>query len=376
MKTFMFNLFFVFCFLQGALSQKAVFKVNSLAELDYSATAIQFKNRATGMFVVLKPDPRGGGALEGNVNPDGTPWHFYQAAGAARNNVEIKRSGFAGFNWSDYPVRSKESAFIAWNHAKRFPNTTSPKPPHAWFLEDAGNGFFRIKLSNGKCMQLMPGMHLYIRGSKGPKIITMPFDKNEQHQQWEIYTNKPKSFAPDVTSANPHGVWDFGYGIVGGDFNRFTRKVEKGTVLSWQGKNSWQGVYQNKGNANVNMSQGLVFKPGELVMHPANTPDHLAKIRFISPADGKYKIDVKWTAIDHQAKKIWTWVYTNAASLHGNASSFKEVHTKGMQGYNSSIVVNKTIVLKKGEIVSFEVGNSGDSFSDDSAQTELKITRL
>ena len=165
-------------------------KLESLDALDVTATAVQFKNVATGQFIVLRPDPRGGGSLEGGGAPSPTPWYFYQAAGAERNNVEVKRKPVDGFNWSNYDLRTDEASFIAWNHAKRHPSAAAPSAPHDWFLEELGAGIFGIKWRNGESLQLMPDLRLFIRDSSGPKIISRATEVGNRYQQWEIWTNR------------------------------------------------------------------------------------------------------------------------------------------------------------------------------------------
>lgn len=167
-------------------------KLASLAGLDVSATAVQFKNVATGQFIVLRPDPRGGGSLEGGGAPSPTSWYFYQAAGAAPNNIEVKRTPVAGFNWSSYDLRTEEASFVAWNHAKRQPNATAPAAPHAWFIEQVEPGIFWLGTSAGEVLQLMPELRLYIRGSEGPKLITRALEPGNRYQQWEIWADRVK----------------------------------------------------------------------------------------------------------------------------------------------------------------------------------------
>ena len=87
--------------------------------------------------------------------------------------------------------------------------------------------------------------------------------------------------------------------------------VRKSTGIIWGGKESWKGAYFNAGDKDMVMGEGFVVKPGMVVLHPGNTADHLSKIKFTAPADGVYKVDVKFTAIDNAAKKSWAWVFTN-----------------------------------------------------------------
>lgn len=164
--------------------------INYLSDLDLSAEVIQFQNVATGEYIVLRPDPRGGGALEANANPDPIGWYFYQGQGAETYNIEVKRKGIDGFNWSNYDNADDNKAFIAWNHAKRAPNATTPVPPHDFYLEEAGKAEFRIKWRhNGEYLELMPNLRLYIKDSKGAKIISRPLNTSNQHQLWRIKTS-------------------------------------------------------------------------------------------------------------------------------------------------------------------------------------------
>jgi hypothetical protein len=353
-------------------------RVNSLSELDLKATKVQFKNRATGQWAVLQRVPQGGGNLMGDHNPDTAPWVFYQATGAAAYNVEVKRSDHLDFNWSSYRQKTDAASSIAWNHAKRLPNIKTPAAPHAWTIEDAGGGFFRISDGSGT-MELMP--NLVDSLTQRAKIITRPKDLNNRYQEWEIYTDKVKTsvtYNPATTIAfnqNPFGPWDIGYGTVGGDFTKMTKFQTRGTGGFWNGNESWKGVYFNPGAADMVMGEGFVVKTGMLVMHPGNGADHLSKLRFTAPADGSYSVDVTWTAIDNGAKKTWTWVYTNAAAATGPLSTAgaKELFTKGINGFGGSASYKGTVTMKKGEVLSFEIGNGGDQYFDDALDVKLVI---
>lgn len=161
--------------------------LNYLEELDVSAKVVQFQNVATGQYIVLKPDPRGGGALEAGDNPDPTGWYFYQGDGADANNIEVKRQGVEGFNWSNYDNADDNKAFIAWNHAKRMPSATAPQPPHDFYIEQTGKSLFRIKWRhNGEYLELMPNLTITHLKGTGPKIISRPLNESNEHQLWNI----------------------------------------------------------------------------------------------------------------------------------------------------------------------------------------------
>lgn len=160
-------------------------KVQHLSELKNN-TKVQFRNIGTGEFITLMPDPRGGGCLEGRLYPDEKGWFIYQADNAAAGNCEVKRNGFNNFNWSNYDNRDDSKSFIAWNHAKRTPNTITPQAPHDWTITEVSPGVFRIDWVSGECMEVMPLQPTHIPGSKGSKVITRQIDANNQNQLWEI----------------------------------------------------------------------------------------------------------------------------------------------------------------------------------------------
>jgi hypothetical protein len=160
----------------------------SLAQLDLTAQVVHFRNWATGQYIALLSDPRGGGYLMGSCKPDADAWYFYQGAGAAPYNVEVKRTPIFGFNWTFYPQRQADASFIAWNHAKRIPSATTPAPPHHWTLEEVGNGLFRIRSGNDQYVELVP----LLNAGGGPKVTVRPSKPQDKHQQWEIFANKLK----------------------------------------------------------------------------------------------------------------------------------------------------------------------------------------
>lgn len=167
---------------QGVYDANIEFRAVTLSPAKVQAgQSVAFRNVGTGEYIALKPDPRGGGALEGGAR---TAWSLYQASGAAQNNFEVKRADFTGFNWSNYDNASDGAAFIAWNHAKRFPNNTTPDAPHQWFLDDLGDGTVHIRHAGGEVCELMPDLRLFIRGSEGPKIITRAIEQGNLRQKW------------------------------------------------------------------------------------------------------------------------------------------------------------------------------------------------
>lgn len=171
------------------------------------------------------------------------------------------------------------------------------------------------------------------------------------------------------------GIFTYGYGNSSAEFVPYTNKSNNRGVIAWIGTDGWHGIHKNISSAPVNMSQGLVFQPGKLVMHPGDKGQQLSIIRFTAPEDGIYKVDVKWTSIDQQAKKINVKVETNA-SAYNTGGKFVELMNSLLiqQGASAEYHTNR-IPMKKGEIISFSVGNAGDRYFDDSAEAELTVSK-
>lgn len=174
-----------------AIAPAELTPLNSLSELDITATEVQFKNVQTGRYINFQPDPRGGGVLITGPQKETTPWYFYQAANAEKNNVEIKRTGMNMFNVSPYDMRTDQQSFIAYNHAKRQPNNTTPAAPHAFSIEEAAPGIFHLKWNiNGKFVEDVDLPTHIAAGGTGSKVIVKPADANNKAQQWQIFVNK------------------------------------------------------------------------------------------------------------------------------------------------------------------------------------------
>lgn len=187
----------------------------------------------------------------------------------------------------------------------------------------------------------------------------------------------------DFGADNPNGVWSYGYGTVGGDFTLapdFTTgniEYRGGGVTA----NAWRGFHHNATAQAQPRHTGLTLQPHAVTMHPGNSVNHLAKLRFTAPAGGCYDVDVTWTAADQQAKKTWVWVYTNAETESGavypfTPAGFKESFSQGLEGYGDSASYIHSFNLQEGEILSFEVGNGGDGYYDDSLDLALTIAEV
>lgn len=221
-------------------------------------------------------------------------------------------------------------------------------------------------------------------GAKNP--VEMVFDGTSLairrvNNQSEVLWRKPLGSwdaANDFNSANPSGPWSFGGGTVGGDFTKYPTITNKQGV--WHhGKDSWKGVYFNNTGSAQTLSGGLVPAAGTLMMHPGNGADHLSKIRFTAPKDGRYLVNASFQNIDQQAKKTFNWVYTNASAESGNVYDFtpagwKELFGQEIAGVNAVSSFSREVTMKKGEMLSFEVGNAGDTYNDDGVAVSIQVS--
>ncbi|MCP4437975.1 MAG: LamG domain-containing protein [Aureispira sp.] len=181
---------------------------------------------------------------------------------------------------------------------------------------------------------------------------------------------------------NSMQVWKYRYGAVGGDFNPFTeKKIDRG-VASWN-HNGWQGIYKNQSDLDVKKGPELFFKSNKLVLHPGDTTMQLTKVVFVAPKNGIYQFSGTWKSIDEHArnKKTNLWIYTNADSTEGiiyphTPKGFKEIYVRSIEGFGPTVSFDNEIILDKGEVVSFEIGNGGDRYHNDSVEMELDIRHI
>lgn len=144
---------------------------------------VSFRNVATGQYITLWSAPQGGGTLVCGDTP--MLWRLYQAAGAEPTNFEVKRDDVQGFNWSNYDNADDNKAFIAWNHAKRLPNATTPDAPHAWYFDDQGDGSWLLRWGD-QVAEVMPGMYINGDPKLGERVITRAAEPGNLRQHWVI----------------------------------------------------------------------------------------------------------------------------------------------------------------------------------------------
>lgn len=172
------------------------FELNSMPnirEMANKKVQVRIKNVATGNYILYQADPRGGGVLQSGPSENASVWHFYQHADAATGNVEIKVPKMEMFNWSNYDMNNNDAnAFVAYNHAKRHPNNTTPAGPHDWTIEYVSDKSFRIKWKNGEYLEEVALATHLRNNSTGKKPVTRPDDISNKKQHWIIESNAPQ----------------------------------------------------------------------------------------------------------------------------------------------------------------------------------------
>lgn len=199
-----------------------------------------------------------------------------------------------------------------------------------------------------------------------------------------------QKYMPNLSS-NPNGPWSYGMAVVGGQFAPFTQNIATGETsdVVWAKNvpetdaNALQSIIQHRNasviapSANVSVS----IKQNDVLMHPGSTAEHVTVIRFTAPAAGNYKVKANFWAVHPKAMKSQTYVYTNAQSQQGKAYSFtpkgfKEIFTQALNGSAAKSGFERTMQLKANEVISFEVGNGGDSYLTDLVKADISVEKI
>lgn len=178
---------------------------------------------------------------------------------------------------------------------------------------------------------------------------------------------------PDITKKD--GVWTFGWGSAGEQFNEFEEEKKEGpqkqiTRKSHRvGTDTWWSVAQNTTNTAYQDNAHDVNYPakteGAVALHPGAKPDRCAKARFTASADGQYVIHVKFQFLDAQFTKNRAEVWSNSSKeFNGKwGRIYTEELTKDMFK-GGAIEKRFNVSLKKGEMVSIEIEGAGSYAND------------
>ncbi len=185
----------------------------------------------------------------------------------------------------------------------------------------------------------------------------------------DAYSNANTDFS--ITNGNPNGKWTYGKGANDNDFSNFLLSPAYSGLINWQNTNSivdgFPGVHKNISETPFVAGVGAVWLPGKLIMHPNNIGQTFTKLKYTPSVSGIYPITASWKNIDQQAKK------TNARLVVHRTSGNTVLVDHTLNGYNAVHNYSGSVHINVGDYLTFEVGNGGDGYEDDSVEVEFII---
>ena len=194
--------------------------------------------------------------------------------------------------------------------------------------------------------------------------------------QSAVRANTPSAFdaAADFSpTANPSGVWSYGFIPVGGSF---TDLVLYDHPWNYEGLDEWNHSVVQQGYAPSTAHNGtgspitvlgtITYGPGQLSLHPGAEGQH-GVCRFTAPFDGTFQIDVTFSVGDLANTTTDVHVAKNGVSLFdgdvdGNVSPSDSEHFSQVQ------------TLTAGDIIDFTVGLGDDDFAGDTTMLDATIS--
>ncbi|PWU11255.1 MAG: hypothetical protein C5B50_23760 [Verrucomicrobia bacterium] len=169
------------------------------------------------------------------------------------------------------------------------------------------------------------------------------------------------------TTANPAGVWSYGFSTtLGSPMALYREELQVGGADTWR-TNISQGdpaVFHNANGSALNIST-IVLQPGALGFHPGPNGEN-SVIRFTAPAAGQYELLTAFSGIDTQGTSTDVHVLTNTVSVFDGV-------VKGY-GQGSGATNFSILSFNAGDFLDFSVGNGSDaSFYYDGTGLSVQI---
>ena len=168
---------------------------------------------------------------------------------------------------------------------------------------------------------------------------------------------------------NPIGNWSYGRAPApGGSMTLLTSIGQPfGPSLDtwyYNGPGFTQPSVSHNGTAmTLNIPQGLIVQPGQLLFHPAPDGQH-AVVRWTAPAAGTYSFAFEFELLDLQGGNVDVHVVLNGA----------EIFADGLMGVGDLGSYQTTRVMSAGDIMECTVGFGSDGvFNDDSTALVFRV---
>ncbi|MBX9701025.1 MAG: PEP-CTERM sorting domain-containing protein [Acetobacteraceae bacterium] len=162
-------------------------------------------------------------------------------------------------------------------------------------------------------------------------------------------------------ASNPSGPWSYGYGTPGSTFTALTDSTTAMNGIAglqgWYSAGAPFGVPTVLANTNpfdIALIPGVFLPISSLQMHPGDSDDTAAILRFTAPAAGLYTYVLEVGSIDRNTSGIGVSTYVNAAPLMART----------VIDFFSFVSNGGTLALQAGDVLSLAVDRDGNYLSD------------
>lgn len=191
MRTVLLSFTIALCCVLSAWANGGLRKIETLDEIDFSARKVQFRNIATGQYIVLAYNSSDNAYLKGGYEEQ-LFWNFTVSSSASTGqSLEILMLGDETSRWLN---KRTSGQYLSQIILGKKPSTANS----LWNLYSVSPGIFRITDAiTEESIELKPNMD--------DRLMTQPTKTGNDYQLWEIYTDKKKN---DIIVAR--AIWESG----------------------------------------------------------------------------------------------------------------------------------------------------------------------
>jgi hypothetical protein len=171
------------------------------------------------------------------------------------------------------------------------------------------------------------------------------------------------AYADFSLAGNPNGPWQYGFGIPGGSFTALADATTSlGGIAGFEGWHSAgapfgvPAVYANNTGGPVTIG-AFVAPAASLIYHPGDSDDSAAMIRFVVPATGTYRVEVRSSVVDGNSGGVITHGHLNGSALFAP-----------ILGAPFAVMGDdRNLTLAAGDVLTWSADHFGSYFSDSTA---------